>query len=216
MRRLIGIGHRGPQHLVVLGLVVLVVVALQGPAFAASTPVSIVEGAFIPATVALPIGGSVQWTNNGSEHHTTTSDGIDACCPNGAALWDSGSLTGGGVGTFPFQFNVAGTFAYHCTIHTSMRGTVTVRGKAQPKSGTVTTQFRITWATAIPAGYDVNVQIKRPTGGFTNFLTGTTALSTTFTPDAGAGTYQFRFQLHKTGSSTIKSGYSPPVAISVS
>ncbi len=199
-----------------LGLAVLTVLALQGPAMAATTPVSIVEGAFIPATVALPIGGSILWTNNGAERHTTTSDGIDACCPTGAALWDSGKLTGGGVGTFPFEFDVAGIYAYHCTIHTSMRGTVKVRGRAQPTSGNATTQFRITWATAIPAGYDVNVQIKRPGGVFTSFLTGTTSLSTTFTPDAGTGTYQFRFQLHLTGSSTIRSAYSPPATITVS
>ena len=192
------------------------VLALQSPAMAAATPVSIVEGAFVPATVALPIGGSILWTNNGTEHHTTTSDGIDACCPNGAALWNSGTLSGGGVGTFPFEFDVAGSYAYHCTIHTSMRGTVNVRGRVQPRTGTVTTLFRITWSAAIPAGYDVNVQIKRPGGGFTNFLTGTTTLSTTFTPDAGTGTYQFRFQLHQTGSSTVLSGYSPPVAFTVS
>jgi plastocyanin len=191
--------------------------AFQGPAVAApTTQVSIVEGAFIPATVALPLGGSVQWTNNGAERHTATSDGIDPCCPTGAALWDSGKLTGGGVGTFTFGFVAAGTYAYHCSIHTTMRGTVKVRGRAQPKSGGVTTSFRITWATSIPSGYDVNVQIKRPGSGFTDLLVGTTTLSTMFTPDAGTGTYQFRFQLHRSGSGTLLSGFSPPTTITVS
>src|SRR5436189_250382 len=75
----------------------------------------------------------------------------------------------------------------------------------------------ITWATGVPSGYTFNVQISRPTGGgFTPFLTGTTMLSTMFTPDAGTGTYMFRAQIQQTANPSLKSGFSPKITITVS
>jgi plastocyanin len=198
-----------------LGVAFAFVLVAQGSAFAATTPVSIVNFAFSPATVTVLFGGTVQWTNNaGTTTHTSTSGGFDACCPSGPALWQSGNIAGGG--TFPFVFTTAGSYPYHCSIHTTMQGTVKVRGRAQPTTGTVTTPFKITWATSIPAGYVVNVQIKRPTGVFTAFLTGTTLRNTMFTPDAGVGTYQFRTQLQSSGNPALRSGFSPNISITVS
>jgi plastocyanin len=40
--------------------------------------------------------------------------------------WDSGSLAQGASSTH--TFTTAGTFAYHCAIHASMKGTVVVDG----------------------------------------------------------------------------------------
>ena len=48
--------------------------------------------------------------------HTVTSDE--------AGIFDSGPL--GGEATFSFTFLDPGTYAYHCSIHTSMTGTVQV------------------------------------------------------------------------------------------
>jgi plastocyanin len=198
-----------------LGVAMTLVVAAQGSALAATTQVSIVNFAFNPSSVTVKIGDTVNWTNTATTTHTTTSDGTDTCCPNGPALWASGNLVANAQ--FPFVFNVAGSYPYHCSIHTFMTGAVKVKGNAMPRMGGVTTNFKITWAkTAIPAGYVVNVQIARPGGGFTAFLTGTTALSTMFTPDAGTGMYKFRAQLQKSGSPTLKSGFSPAISISVS
>ncbi len=77
--------------------------------------VKIVNFAFQPATISVPKGTLVGWKNFGSVGHTTTSDD---------GRWNSGTLQPGDI--FGVRFRVAGTFAYHCEIHSSMHGTVVV------------------------------------------------------------------------------------------
>ena len=55
------------------------------------------------------------WTNDDSIPHTVTADD---------SSFDSSGLVQGK--TFSFTFDKAGTFAYHCSIHTTMTGTVVV------------------------------------------------------------------------------------------
>ena len=78
--------------------------------------VSIANFAFSPATLPIPAGTTVTWTNNDSTTHTVTSD-------NG--VFDSGNLAPNA--TFSYTFSNAGTFAYHCSIHTSMTGKIVVK-----------------------------------------------------------------------------------------
>jgi plastocyanin len=80
-----------------------------------ATAVEMKELAFNPATLTVPTGSKVTWTNNDTTAHTVTFD-------DGSA--DSGNLAVGS--TFDHTFAAAGTFAYHCTIHSFMKGTVTV------------------------------------------------------------------------------------------
>ena len=89
----------------------------QAPAAPAggATAVSIKDFAFAPASNSVATGSQVTWTNNDTTAHTVTFD-------DGSA--DSGNLAPGS--TFDHTFASAGTFAYHCTIHSSMHGTVTV------------------------------------------------------------------------------------------
>jgi plastocyanin len=61
------------------------------------------------------VGSKVTWTNTDSVTHTVTSD-------NG--VFGSGDLAPNA--TFSYTFNTTGTFAYHCSIHTYMTGTVIV------------------------------------------------------------------------------------------
>jgi plastocyanin len=86
------------------------------------------EYSFAPSSLTIKAGTTVQWTNNGTLAHTTTSD---------AAVWDSGSLGAPGTGEYgggtagaeyQFRFNSPGTYPYHCTFHVQqgMRGTITV------------------------------------------------------------------------------------------
>lgn len=77
--------------------------------------VAIKDFSFDPGAAAVKVGDKVTWTNQGGVAHTVTFDegGID-----------SGSLQAGG--TFAQTFATAGTFAYHCSIHSSMTGTVVV------------------------------------------------------------------------------------------
>jgi plastocyanin len=84
-------------------------------AASSSNAVSIKDTAFNPATITVKAGDKVTWTNNDGFAHTVTLDDNSV---------DSGNLTPGA--TFNNTFAAAGTFAYHCKIHSSMHGTVTV------------------------------------------------------------------------------------------
>jgi plastocyanin len=77
--------------------------------------VTIQNLAFSPSALTVPVGTTVTWTNNDSTAHTVTSK---------TGLFDSGIMNQGA--TFSFTFNNKGVFEYHCTIHTTMNGTVTV------------------------------------------------------------------------------------------
>ena len=77
--------------------------------------VAIKDFAFNPAGTSVAAGSKVTWTNSDTTAHTVTFD-------DGSA--DSGNLAPGS--TFDHTFATAGTFAYHCTIHSQMHGTVTV------------------------------------------------------------------------------------------
>jgi plastocyanin len=81
---------------------------------ASGTAVAIDNFAFSPAALNVKMGQQVTWTNKQGVAHTVTADGgaFDHPMPSGA--------------TFSFTFAKAGTFAYHCTIHPFMKGTVVV------------------------------------------------------------------------------------------
>ncbi|HEX8993046.1 MAG TPA: NBR1-Ig-like domain-containing protein [Anaerolineales bacterium] len=86
------------------------------PATASTASVSIMNISFQPSSLQVKAGTTVTWTNNDNTAHTVTSDT--------AGVFDSGTLA---VGTaFSFTFTQTGTFAYHCNIHSSMHGTITV------------------------------------------------------------------------------------------
>jgi len=77
--------------------------------------IDIVDYAFDSASVQVPVGARVTWTNRGKAPHTVTaSDGS----------FDSGTLPAGA--TFETTFAAAGDFAYACAIHPDMIATVTV------------------------------------------------------------------------------------------
>jgi plastocyanin len=90
-----------------------------GAVLAADGSVSIANLAFDPATVTVNVGDSVTWTNQDSLPHTATA---------GDASFDTGSIGAGQTATV--TFDTAGTFAYICSIHPQMAGTVVVQGAA--------------------------------------------------------------------------------------
>jgi plastocyanin len=72
-----------------------------------------VEGfAFTPASLTVPAGTTVVWTNKDGAEHTVV----------GTEL--SGQLAPGG--TYEKRFDTAGTYTYACTIHPTMTGSITV------------------------------------------------------------------------------------------
>ncbi len=72
---------------------------------------------FSPSPVTVKVGQTVAWRNADSITHTATSD---------AGAFDTGSI-GPGATSNAIQMNTAGTFGYHCSIHPSMVGTITVQ-----------------------------------------------------------------------------------------
>ena len=79
--------------------------------------VSIVDFAFNPTSITVDSGVTVTWTNNGAVTHTVTSDS--------SGLFNSNNITPGG--TYSHAFMSKGTFGYHCSIHTQMKASVTVK-----------------------------------------------------------------------------------------
>ncbi len=103
------------------GLGVALIVALAPAALAAQHAVKIVGFAFTPSSVTVHVGDSVEWTNGDGVTHTATADD---------ASWNTGPIASGTNASV--SFDTAGTFAYHCTIHASMHGTVVVVDAAAP------------------------------------------------------------------------------------
>ena len=83
---------------------------------ASSSAVQIKNFAFAPASLTVSVGATVTWTNNDSVTHTVTANDKS---------FDSGNLDPGK--TFSFTFKKAGTYAYHCAIHTNMTATIVVK-----------------------------------------------------------------------------------------
>ena len=81
----------------------------------ATSAVAISDFAFQPAALTVPIGTTITWTNGGATQHTVTADDDS---------FDSGSLAVGA--TYSTTAHLAGTIAYHCTIHSQMKGTIVV------------------------------------------------------------------------------------------
>jgi len=68
---------------------------------------------FQPDTITIQVGKRVRWTNEGTTHHTVSSDDT---------LFASSAL----LPTFWFEvrFDSAGAFPYHCSLHSGMTGVV--------------------------------------------------------------------------------------------
>jgi plastocyanin len=102
--------------------------AAASPSAAASTPpttggttVAVVgdppPGAFKPDSITVKVGDAVKWDfqDDNASHTATADDGS----------FDSGIKAKGE--NFTFTFTKAGSFGYSCTIHPTMKGTVTVQ-----------------------------------------------------------------------------------------
>jgi plastocyanin len=77
--------------------------------------VAIQDFAFAPASITVAVGTTVTWTNHDTTAHTVTLD-------DGSATSDD--IAAGS--TYQHTFSAAGTFTYHCKIHPTMTGTITV------------------------------------------------------------------------------------------
>ena len=81
--------------------------------------VDIKNMAFTPSQITIAKGGTVTWTNNDTTAHTVTDDLSNVGGPASGTI-DPGK-------TYSFTFNKTGSFQYHCSIHSYMRGTIVVK-----------------------------------------------------------------------------------------
>jgi len=80
--------------------------------------VTIDNYSFSPGALTIPAGTTVTWTNRDSEVHTVVAD------DNAPSFKSAGLDTDD---SFSFTFNKTGTYAYHCSLHPHMTGTITVQ-----------------------------------------------------------------------------------------
>jgi plastocyanin len=81
-----------------------------------SEKVTIADYEYDPATIAVPVGSVVQFTNRDSTPHTVTS--------RESGAFESGSIETGETGRIKLE--KPGTYSYYCLFHPFMKGTVRV------------------------------------------------------------------------------------------
>lgn len=79
---------------------------------------TVVAKDFSLTSITVAPGADVKVDNQGSASHTVTADDGD---------FDSGTVSGGSSGSFTAPSD-PGEYAFHCEIHSSMTGTLTVEG----------------------------------------------------------------------------------------
>src|SRR5829696_7449145 len=126
---------RWPVMMMTMMLAVLLaaggVLSQVGPSAAhqdAAFDISVVDFAFEPATLSVPVSATVTWTNTGARPHTVTADD---------GSFDSGRLDPGEQ--FSQTFDQPGTFAYHCGFHPEMQGSIVVTEPQQEAAESATT-----------------------------------------------------------------------------
>jgi len=90
--------------------------ATGGQSGATQQAINIQGFAFDPASIEVPVGTTVTWTNQDSAAHTATADD---------GSFQSGKLDQGQ--SYSFTFDTPGTYTYHCEFHANMTATITVK-----------------------------------------------------------------------------------------
>ena len=86
-----------------------------GAPAASGTAIDIAGFKFGPPELDIAVGDTVTWTNSDAQAHTATASGT----------FDTGSIAPGKSATA--TFDTAGTFAYICSFHPFMKGTIVVK-----------------------------------------------------------------------------------------
>jgi len=165
--------------LLLVGSAVATVVPAM-PAHAATADAEISNFSFSPAP-AIHVGDPLRWTNKDGTSHTITADDGSFSSPSIASQ-----------GMFAHTFNDPGTVAYHCAIHPSMKGSVTVEAVPTTAAPTTTTAIAggspspTTAGSAVPKPISPKATAPKPAVSPTTVATGPT---TTTAPAAAADPY---------------------------
>jgi plastocyanin len=100
----------------------------------APASIAVADFNFTPATLTVPAGTAVTWTNNGGFHNVTADDSSFRCsngCDDSGGKGDPSSAPW----SFSRTFNTPGVVHFHCQIHGAaggigMSGTITVTSAA--------------------------------------------------------------------------------------
>lgn len=86
--------------------------------------VSVTNNLFTPASRAVAVGAVVSWV-----WHSCTGDVYTGqqCASHSVTFDDGVASPTQDQGSFNRTFTAAGTYTYHCTVHPSMTGTITVQ-----------------------------------------------------------------------------------------
>jgi plastocyanin len=125
-------------------------ICADGGQSGAST-VAIKGFSFLPNSMTVQVGTIVTWVNHDSVDHTITSDD---------GKFDSGNIMSGGE--FKFAFSQPGTYSYHCSIHPSMTGVVTVTSGQKDNGQSAATNSNAMQTTASNATGTSSPAAKQP------------------------------------------------------
>jgi plastocyanin len=99
------------------GLFTLTGLSHDGDAAEAST-VLIENFRFSPGSLTIPVGASVTWINRDGDIHSIAADGTPPAFKSAGLDTDD---------KFSVTFTMPGTYAYHCSLHPHMTGTIIVK-----------------------------------------------------------------------------------------
>src|SRR5689334_6410370 len=103
-----------------------------GSAWAASTTITMTNNVFTPTAVTVAVGNSMVWKNASSRKHNETP----------IVNWSFGGATvKASKSSAPITATQAGAFAYFCSLHPKMKGTVNVALTVDQTAGTTATYF---------------------------------------------------------------------------
>ena len=126
--------------LLMMGSALVAALPVMPAAQAAGTEhATIANFSFSPNPVKIPVGTTLQWTNTDGTAHTITAD--DGSFGSASLAKDA---------TFSHTFDQPGPVAYHCAIHSSMKGTVQVEAAPTTAAPTTSTTAAPTTTTTVP------------------------------------------------------------------
>jgi plastocyanin len=183
-------------------------------AAAANATVTIKDFAFTNGSPTVGLGNSVTWKYPiGGFHHTSTS--ILPVSKWGAMAWSFAFNSPSKTFSPSQTFDQAGSWSYHCLIHSFMTGTVHVSFSSSSTNAVLGTTFTLTLGDrGLPTGFVHDVQKRKAGGSWATWKSPTTKTQT-WKPTK-PGTYQFRTRVRQMAAPQQTSGWSPTISITVS
>ncbi|MDE1853167.1 MAG: cupredoxin domain-containing protein [Thaumarchaeota archaeon] len=132
------VAKRGMGKIVAVVIVIIIIVAAAGLYYAyygmskpTTSTINIANGTgtdqslnFNPSSITVVIGrnNTIQFANGDSTLHTVTF----TSAPAGVSLSSISDSSLSAGSSFTISLSIAGTYQYHCSIHSWMKGTITV------------------------------------------------------------------------------------------